>query len=69
MPICLLALTNWLAFKLIKLCPSTITSPDVGFSNRFTQRMSVLFPAPEEPITPKTFPCGINSDTLDKAVI
>ena len=36
--------------------PSTITRPLVGVSSRFTQRTSVLLPAPERPMIPNISP-------------
>ncbi|CSB68502.1 Uncharacterised protein [Vibrio cholerae] len=46
--------------SVVRSTPSTITWPLVGFSSMLTQRISVLFPAPDEPITPKIVPCGMN---------
>lgn len=45
-----------------------MTEPEVGFSNKLTQRISVLLPAPEAPITPHIFPFGTFKLTLLSAV-
>ena len=36
--------------------PLSQISPDVGFSSRFTQRIKVLFPAPDGPMSAITWP-------------
>ena len=36
--------------------PSTVTVPSVGRSNRLMHRTSVDFPAPENPMIPKSYP-------------
>ena len=63
------ALVNSLSDNFVRSRPSTQTSPDVGFSNMFTQRMRVLLPAPDDPITPKICPCGTCRLIFDSACI
>src|SRR5690606_39948359 len=55
--------------RLRRFTPSTHTSPEVGRSSRLTQRIRVLFPAPDDPITPKIFPFGTWSETSARALI
>ena len=49
--------------------PSTTMRPAVGVSSMFTQRISVLLPAPLVPITPRISPAGTNRSTSSSAVI
>ena len=52
MPIWRRASVNWPEERVVNSWPSTSTRPEVGRSSRLTQRIRVLLPAPEEPMTP-----------------
>ncbi|SBV94940.1 hypothetical protein KL86DYS2_10819 [uncultured Dysgonomonas sp.] len=40
----------------------------MGRSNKFTQRINVLLPAPDSPIIPNILPLGTVRDIFDRAV-
>lgn len=68
MPIFLRSCINSFLLSFVKLILSRMTSPDVGFSRRFKQRINVLLPAPEWPMMPKISPASIVSEMLLSAV-
>ena len=62
------ALRSSLGERAVMSCPSTRTVPSVGFSSRFMQRTSVLFPAPERPMMPKISPFSMLRSMPSSAV-
>ncbi len=47
---------SWSALALVTSSPSMMTLPAVGSISRVRQRMSVLLPLPDSPITTNTSP-------------